>query len=1015
MKFKFKIQKYQTDAVNAVIDCFKGQEKQDIYNYGADNQLIIHTENSEIKLTEDQLLTNIQEVQKRQGLIQSQSISDFRTYKNNKFEIDSKYTEKALKIAPYHFDIEMETGTGKTYCYIKTIYELNKKYGWTKFVIIVPSVAIREGIYKSFEMTAEHFSETYNEKAKCFIYNSGQLHNVEAFSSDTTINVMIINIQAFNSSGKDNRRIYDELDQFQSRKPIDVIKKTNPILIIDEPQKMEGDKTLVSLQEFNSLFVLRYSATHKSQHNKIYRLDAVDAYNQKLVKKISVKGITVKGNAGNIGYLYLESIEISKKAPVARIEFEKKQKSGIKRVTRNFNKSDNLYEISGNMEQYKDIFITEITNENVEFSDGTTLQTGEAINDSNEKTLRRIQIREAIKSHFEKEQSLFNKGIKVLTLFFIDEVAKYRIYDDNGDASNGEYATIFEEEYENYINNLDKGSLSEEYNNYLNSTTASKIHNGYFSIDNKGKVVNPKRNREKETNDVTAYDLILKDKERLLSLEEPTKFIFSHSALREGWDNPNIFVICTLKHSDNTISRRQEIGRGLRISVNKDGIRQDEPLTVHKTNVLSVVTSESYQDFVSGLQTEISNDLSERPRKANKEYFIGKPINDDISIDETIATKIYRYLVRNDYTDDNDEITQKYYDDKRNQILVELPDDLIEYKEEVFKLINSVYNPYEKLQIEDERGKKVNPLNNNFKKKEFIELWNRINKKAVYKVSFESDELIGKCVKEINENLHITPIQYTLKNGEQQERLSYEKIKNKDTSIFNSKSSETKSIKSSTFSKVKYDLVQKIADNTKLTRKTVIEILEKIDVEKFNLFKLNPEDFILNVSRLINEQKATIIVGGLKYNLLEKEYDIDIFTSERNEILSNKAIETSNHNIYDYVMTDSNVEKKFVEDLEISDEVVVYTKLPKTFYIPTPLGKYSPDWAIAFKEGLVKHIYFVAETKGSMSSLQLKGIEKGKTDCAKIFFEKINQDKKNIKYDIVDSFEKLLEIVELKN
>ena len=594
MKLKFKTQAYQTAAVQAVVDCFKGQPpaSSEAISYRIDpgnavGQTIGSTvsssdgfKNVDLMLTDAELLENIHAVQHGQNLPVSNTLAK-------------------TKIARVNLDVEMETGTGKTYCYIKTIFELNKQYGWSKFIIVVPSIAIREGVAKSLQITAEHFLETYHKKARFFVYNSKQLHHLESFSSDAGINVMVINVQAFNATGKDNRRIYEELDDFQSRKPIDVISANRPILILDEPQKMEGGKTLDSLVNFKPLMVLRYSATHKTTHNKIHRLDALDAYNQKLVKKIAVRGISVKGLAGTAGYLYLQSIEISsKKPPEARVEFEQKLAVGnIKRVVRKLSKGDNLFDLSNGLDQYRDGFVVSDINANTDtlsFTNGVELTVGDATGDVTEATLRRIQIREAIKAHFDKEQALFQQGIKVLTLYFIDEVIKYRDYSQADEK--GEYARIFEEEYTQYLNEmLDLDETA--YVKYLKGIAVDKTHSGYFSIDKKSKrLADPKVAKRGEdaglSDDVDAYDLILKDKERLLSLNEPVRFIFSHSALREGWDNPNVFVICALKHSDNTISRRQEVGRGLRLSVNQNGDRMDHPATVHDVNVLTVVASE---------------------------------------------------------------------------------------------------------------------------------------------------------------------------------------------------------------------------------------------------------------------------------------------------------------------------------------------------------------------------------------------------------------------------------------
>lgn len=683
MKLKFKTQAYQTQAVDAVVNCFAGQPNTSGIQYRIDpghnkNDSQQHRviddagfKNADLLLTQAQLLENIHAVQRHQNLPLSSALA-------------------SNKISAVNLDVEMETGTGKTYCYIKTIFELNKQYGWSKFIIVVPSIAIREGVYKSLQITAEHFLEHYGKKAKFFIYNSKQLHNLESFSSDAGINIMVINVQAFNAAGKDNRRIYDELDDFQSRKPIDVISANRPVLILDEPQKMEGAKTLDSLQAFKPLMILRYSATHKTTYNKIHRLDALDAYNQKLVKKIAVRGISVKGLSGTNAYLYLEAIEISaSKPPVARLEFEIKQNSGIKRVTRKIGKNDNLYELSGELDQYKGFVVADINavTDTISFTNGVELQAGEVSGDENETALRRIQIRETIKAHFEKEQVLFHQGIKVLSLFFIDEVAKYRSYDENGEAA-GEYALMFEEEYKRHLN--DVLTLDDSpYNDYLCRIDAGRTHNGYFSIDKKSKrLVNPETGKKStEADDVDAYDLILKDKERLLSLHEPVRFIFSHSALREGWDNPNVFVIATLKHSDNTLSRRQEVGRGLRLSVNQHGERMDNPATVHQVNVLTVVASESYKAFVDALQKDISESLSERPRIADKVYFKGKLLKTasaDIEVNEDMATDIEFYLIQNGYVDKKRNITPKYHDAKKDNSLAVLPEELALYQEQVF-------------------------------------------------------------------------------------------------------------------------------------------------------------------------------------------------------------------------------------------------------------------------------------------------------------------------------------------
>lgn len=1008
MKIKFKKQAYQTNAVETVADCFAGQPQNSGIQYRIDPGLedsqrqrtIVFEElagfkNSDVAIPNTQLLKNIQEVQRRQNL-----------------PVSSKLVSN--KISPINLDIEMETGTGKTYCYIKTMFELNARYGWSKFIVVVPSIAIREGVHKSFEMTADHFLEDYGKRARFFIYNSKQLHNLESFSSDSGINVMIINVQAFNATGKDARRIYEELDDFQSRKPIDVIQSNKPILILDEPQKMEGKKTVDSMAKFNPLMILRYSATHKTEHNKIHRLDALDAYNQKLVKKIAVRGISVKGLSGTNAYLYVGGIQIARtQPPTAKVELEIKQSSGIKRVHRNLGRNDNLYDLSGGLDQYKGFVISDIdaVKDTVSFTNGVELQCGEATGDVNELALRRIQIREAIRAHFEKEQRLFSQGIKVLSLFFIDEVAKYRQYDDEGEKA-GEYAQIFEEEYRKQLDeNLTL--FGDAYDNYLKGIDPARTHNGYFSIDKKNRLVDPKTKSRGEmageTDDVDAYDLILKDKERLLSLEEPVRFIFSHSALREGWDNPNVFVICTLKHSDNTVSRRQEVGRGMRISVNQVGDRMDDPATVHQTNVLTVVANESYKDFVAGLQRDISESLSARPRVADEDYFTGKVLKTeegDVEVTPALAKQIYRYLVKNDYTDKHDKISQAYHDAKEEGTLAELPTELAPHAAQVFQLIDSVFSDAQLPDIEDDRKAKVNPLSSNFQKKEFQELWNRINRKAAYTVHFETDELVDKCIKCLDKELHVSQLQYTIHAGEQIDDATYDSLMQGEA--FKLRETATESNKASVHSAVKYDLVGKICESTQLTRQTIANILHGINVATFSQFKTNPEDFIAKAAKLINEQKGTIIVEHLAYDPVDETFSSDIFTQEKPKEDFSKAMKAERH-IYDYVFTDSKNERTFVKELDSSTEVVVYAKLPKSFFIPTPVGNYNPDWAIAFKDGEVKHIYFIAETKGSMSSMDLRKFEECKIDCARKFFAKITSEQ--VKYDVVDSYGKLMELI----
>lgn len=1029
MKFNFKIQQYQTDAVDAVVKVFNGQGFHDKINYIRDlgnteqnlssqvsfdeNEIMDDTgyKNELVELSDEQLLQNIQNLQSQNNIKLSPSL--------------------VRDLGRCSLDIEMETGTGKTYVYIKTMFELNKKYGWSKFIVVVPSIAIREGVKKSFEITAGHFMEHYGKKARFFIYNSSNLNQLDNFSSSSGINVMIINTQAFASSLKEDGRskeariIYSKRDEFGSRRPIDVIKANRPIIILDEPQKMGGAVTQKALKNFNPLFTLNYSATHAKHHNLIYVLDALDAFNKKLVKKIEVKGFEVKNFRGTDSYLYLEQIVLSsKKPPMAKIELEIGYKKSINREPRTLGVGDDLYYVSQEMEQYKGYTISEIDplRGTVTFTNGEVIKAGDVVGDVSEKDMRRIQIRETILSHFEKEEKLFNMGIKCLSLFFIDEVAKYRQYDENGNEVLGEYGVMFEEEYLNALNEYTT-LLDTPYQKYLKSTCSdvSAVHKGYFSIDKKtGHSIDSKLKRGSEfSDDISAYDLILKNKERLLSFDEPTRFIFSHSALREGWDNPNVFQICTLKHSDSNTAKRQEVGRGLRLCVNQNGNRMDVEscgASVHDINTLTVIASESYKTFVTDLQSDIKTVLYDRPTVATKEYFKGKYVKVDgvpTLIDDSTANKIYKYLIRNDYIDDDDKVTDSYRQDIKSATVAEFPDELKPMADGIHTLIQAVYDDsILKDMFTDGHETKVkdNPLNENFAKKEFQALWKQINHKYAYTVEFDSKELIEKAIAHIDEKLFVSELQYTTTIGRQKDEMNEYEVERGVS--FAGEKTRTQTLKHAETSQIKYDLIGKVAEGTTLTRKTVSAILQGIRMDKIYMFKNNPEEFISKVIRLINEQKATMIVEHISYDTIEGEYDSNIFTAEKNTQSFDKAF-LAKKAIQDYVFTDGSAEKsierRFAEDLDAAEEVCVYAKLPRTFQIPTPVGNYSPDWAIAFYEGTVKHVFFIAETKGTMESLELRPIEQAKISCAKKLFNEMSNSK--VKYHDVDSYQSLLNVM----
>lgn len=1001
MKFKFKIQQYQSDAVDNTVAVFAGQPLHRISEYRRDIGHGMQMElsdnesgyrNHRIELDKATLLKNINAVQNLYDITPSTALSK--------------------GMGAVNLDIEMETGTGKTYVYIKTMFELNKQYGWCKYIIVVPSIAIREGVKKSFEMLEEHFMEHYGKKARWFIYNKDNLQQIDRFSTDSELNVMIINTQAFARELKEGNRnqhgliINSKRDEFGSRRPIDVLAANHPIIIMDEPQKMEGAATQAGISRFKPLFVLNYSATHKTKHDTIYALDALDAYRQRLVKRIHVKGFEVKNLRGTSSYLYLDKIELSpRKPPMARIEIELKTASGsIVRKIKTFGVGDSLLDESG-LAQYEGYVVSEVhASGAVTFLNGVTIRYGEVIGDTNEQNMQRVQIRETIMAHIAKERELYKRGIKCLSLFFIDKVAKYKSYDENGEEVKGDFQKIFEDEY-NKVISTELNLFDTEYNNYIHRYAAEEVHRGYFSIDKNKRVTDGKVDKKTGlSDDISAYDLILKNKERLLSFEEPTRFIFSHSALREGWDNPNVFQICTLRHSDSTTTKRQEVGRGLRICVDKHGTRMDAELLgeeVHEVNKLTVIANESYGDFTKALQRETREVLRERAVKATVAYFCGKHIKvgEEIhTVTEKEASRIIVYLEDNGYIDDNNNITPAYREAIAEGTVEPLPKQLQPIAEGVNNLINAIFDPkaLDDMVVEVKTTTPDNKLNANFDKAEFQALWKEINHQYVYTVSYDSNELIEKVISCINTGLEVKQLRYVMVEGMQDE----DKVEE-----FGDTRSSNAELTTVCTSSVKYDLVGDIAKGAKLTRHTVVKILKGINESKFYLFKNNPEEFIRNVIRIIKEQKSTMIVEHIHYNMTEGKYDSDIFTV-KGKMDFDRAYDAEKH-VTDYVFWDSKGEQKFARDLDEANDVIVYAKLPRSFQIPTPVGNYAPDWAIAMRREGVKHIFFIAETKGSMSSMDLSTIEKAKVKCAEKLFNSLST--ANVRYHKVASYQDLID------
>ena len=1040
MKFKFKKQRYQEDAALSVVSVFQGQPKQGALTYLRDKgrkalkqgmESLFEDQgaidegyaNPPVRLSTTQLLDNVHRVQRANDIEESGELSG--------------------GLGACQLDIEMETGTGKTYVYTKTMFELNRAYGWTKFIVVVPGVAIREGVYKSFQNTEQHFFETYGKKIDFFVYDSDNLTELDHYSESPDICVMIINMQAFNTSMKENSRskqariIFNERDEFGSRRPIDVIAANRPIIIQDEPQKMGGKATQEGIRRFDPLFCLNYSATHRVHHDTVYVLDALDAYNQRLVKRIEVKGFELKNIRGTNGYLYLRDVVVSKsRPPVAVIEHRKLSAAGrVTTTSGRFGMGDDIYTASCEMEAYRgyqiapDGIVPDMDGRlaHVRFLNGFTIYKGQIVDDSSEDDMRRVQIRETIKSHLEKESALFCRHIRCLSLFFIDAVAKYRNVDDPDSDEPVGYRKMFEEEYRSAVDEFLDGRIEDEYSRYLREIGAHETNEGYFSIDKKGRQVESKKEKKAECEEGIglndddarrAYDRIFTDKERLLSFEEPVRFIFSHSALREGWDNPNIFQVCTLRHSDSETGKRQEVGRGLRLCVNVDGERQDlETLgegEVQRVNVLTVVAPESYATFVGSLQKDISRGLRERPTVVSDALFTGRTVADEdgakpIALTAEDARRIGFVLAAGGYVDMDGHPTDKFRAGGfAEEARKALPENLRAYAGDVERIVCSVYDPHAlDGMISDglESKAHTNKLNDNFHKAEFQDLWRRINHKRSYTVRFDDKELISKAIAHIDAKLNVSTLAYTMTTGSQKEQATREDLASHGQ--FGNLRTETRELSSPAATSVTYDLVGEVAQGATITRRSATAILQGMSPLKFSYFKRNPEEFIAKVVRSIIAAKATMVVEHIQYHTLEDRYDEGIFTERMPEQLS--RVYEAAKNVQDYVVFDSKVEHDFAKDMDAAAEVCVYARLPRGFQIPTPVGDYAPDWAIAFNKGAVKHVFFVAETKGTMDTLQLDTVEQSKIECAKKLFSEMSMEE--VRYYHVATYDQLLGLI----
>lgn len=982
MKLKFIDQPYQTDAVNAICDIFEGCEIKDslfTIEVNQKNELDLDGEGVSYFVGHSNKLT----------------IDDFTMLKNVQ-EIQSKNDIKMSNdLQKKNFTIEMETGTGKTYVYTKTILELNKRYGFTKFIIVVPSIAIKEGVNSSLKATKEHFMEKYdNVVYNYFTYDSNHLERIRDFSTSTNIEIMIINIDAFrksfNNPDEESKAnlIHRSNDKLNGNKPIDLIASTNPIVIIDEPQSVDGTKkSKQALASLNPLCTLRYSATHKELYNLMYRLTPVDAYQEHLVKHIEVNSVSID-KATTKPYVKLLSVS-DKNGYTCRLEIYKnnKKKGTIEKKPITAKTGNDLWESSGEVDYYKDkgYIVDNIDcfpgEEYVAFTNGELLNIGDVIGNVDDKAVKRAQIHETIKSHLDKELHYIKQGIKVLSLFFIDEVAKYRDY--SREDEKGDYQIWFEEEYKKLINQPRYKRLREDYGDYI-SLDPVAVHDGYFAQDGKGRI---KNSSGKTNDDETTYQLIMKDKERLLSFDEPIRFIFSHSALKEGWDNPNVFQVCTLVETKDKMTKRQKIGRGLRICVNQNG----ERVTDAKYNTLSVIANESYKEFSKKLQKELETD--------NFKFGIIESISFSgisvkqydgqlVELSQKDSESIYDYLVKNDYVTSSGKITNKYHQDKHDDKFV-LPEQFESFTAKVIKRIEKLSK---EIEIKDASTKIEVKLNKDVQlSPEFIALWDKIKQKTVYTINMDMDRL----KKEAAEQIQNMP---TIKAEKIDVQITNVDITRQGVKDAGHQVKELGGVYE--FEQMTYpDFIRRLQDITGLLRKTIIDIVGKSN--RLKEFYINPEEWIKQVSKILLAVKKENLTDGIKYEKSNEYYEQDfIFNDEglygykdRNVIEAN-----SDRSLYDHTIYDSDIEKNFAIEADNDDDVVLYAKLPSRFKIDTPIGDYNPDWVLVLNTDNGEKLYFVAETKGTENINDLKGTEKKKILCGRKHFEVIDT---GIKYEVV--------------
>ena len=980
---------FQLQAIEAVCDLFRGQEVcRTEFTVTADppapQARLAFEENdlgvgNRLTLLDEEIFDNLKDIQLRNGVPPSASL------------------------ASGDFTVEMETGTGKTYVYLRTVFELNKRYGFTKFVIVVPSVAIKEGVYKSLQITEDHFRALYSGTPfDYFLYDSGKLGQVRNFATSPQVQIMVVTVGAINK--RDVNNLYKDSEKTGGEKPIDLIRATRPVLIVDEPQSVDGGlrgQGREALGLMNPLCTLRYSATHADKHHMVYRLDAVDAYERKLVKQIEVASATVQ-DGHNKPYVRLLSTDSRRSTVSARVELDVQSGDKVRRREATVMDGDDLEQTTGRI-VYRDCRIGTIRAEKgKEFVELRVpggehyLRRGESYGDVDAGVVEREMIRRTIREHLDKEKRLRPQGIKVLTLFFIDTVSRYRRYDPDGQPVKGEYAVMFEEEYRRLANHPNYHTLFREVDL---AAPAEDVHDGYFSIDRKGGkerwTETADNNQANRDNAERAYSLIMRDKERLLSLDTPLKFIFSHSALREGWDNPNVFQICALRDIRTERERRQTIGRGLRLCVNQEGQRRRG----FDVNTLTVVAMESYEDFAENLQKEIEEDTGIRFGVVEPHGFAAIPVTCDdgkaAALGFDASQILWDHLNAEGYIDAQGRIQDALRRALKEDTLV-VPGDFAQHKGEITKVLRRLAG---RLEIKDaDERRSVRPRQAVLDSPGFKELWERIKYKTTYRVAFDNEALLEQCTQDLRKAPEIP-----------RTRLQWRKA---DIAIGQAGVEATETAGRATVLLDETDIelpdiLTDLQNRTQLTRRSIQRILSGSG--RLDDFKRNPQQFIELAGQAINNCKRQALVEGIKYQRLGDEhyYAQELFeTEELTGYLRNML--DADKSVFEKVVYESEVEAAFADQLEKDTAVKIYAKLPGWFTVPTPLGSYNPDWAVLIDTEEGERLYFVVETKGDLFPVALRPTEYAKIECGKAHFDALDVREAPVRYEVTTTVDGLL-------